>query len=145
MATYTIPGDQLGITGNFNIEVPEMVDGIPLFDPATGEDNFPRNVQEQQMLNIIKKQFQTQENIVNQQTTPEAGIVLKDERAQEALEEWEEDRQRHRSKDPIRTDLNVAEFWAERSHFGKATLLDQLGNMPPGGDEFRPDILGQSI
>ena len=54
MATYTIPGDQLGITGNFNIEVPDVVDGIPLYDAGSGESNFPRNVQEQQMLNTIQ-------------------------------------------------------------------------------------------
>ena len=145
MATYTIPGDQLGITGNFNIEVPDVVDGIPLYDAGSGESNFPRNTQEQQMLNMIQKQFQTQENIVNQNTNPEAGIVIRDEKAEAALEAWDEDRDRLRIKDPLRHDLNVAEFWAERSPFGKATALDQLGNMLPGGDEFRPDILGQSI
>ena len=145
MATYTIPGDQLGITGNFNIEVPDVVDGIPLYDAGSGVSNFPRNVQEQQMLNMIQKQFQTQENIVNQNTNPEAGIVIRDEKAEAALEAWEQDKDRLRTKDPLRTDLNVAEYWAERSPFGKATALDQLGNMLPGGDAFRPDILGQSI
>ena len=59
---YTIKGSQYGVgAGDFVIDVPEVVDGIPLYNPD-GKGNFPRNEAEQQMLNEIIKGLQAQQN-----------------------------------------------------------------------------------
>ena len=48
-------------------------------------------------------------------------------------------------KDPIRTDLNLAEALAEQSPLGLGTAYEEFKNIMPGGDTFRPDIMTQSI
>ena len=47
---YTIVGSKYGVAaGDFVIDLPEVVDGIPLYG-QDGKDNFPRNEAEKQML-----------------------------------------------------------------------------------------------
>ena len=59
--------------GDFVIDLPEVVDGIPLYG-QDGTDNFPRNEAESQMLNEIIKGFQAQQNLITDNTSPEAGL-----------------------------------------------------------------------
>ena len=71
---YTIVGSKYGVAaGDFVIDLPEVVDGIPLYG-QDGTDNFPRNEAESQMLNEIIKGFQAQQNLITDNTSPEAGL-----------------------------------------------------------------------
>ena len=126
MASITIKGSDYGISADFELQVDQQVDG-------KGTDQFPRNDQEKQLLETIILQFQQQENATQKNLTADAGV--------EAVNAYKE----AQIKDPIKADLNLAEAIAERSSLGFGTFKEQVGNIAPGGDQFRPDILAESI
>ena len=144
---YTIKGSQYGIgAGDFVIDVPEVVDGIPLYNPD-GKGNFPRNEAEQQMLNEIIKGFQAQQNLIQNNTTADGGteaMTVEEERNLK-LKQFEE----MRIKDPIRADLNLLEAGAEQSAFKYVgDFSEQIGNILPGVGgsmlDFSPRALGEA-
>ena len=126
MASVTIKGSDYGISADFELQVDQLVDG-------KGTDQYPRNDQEKQLLETIILQFQQQENATQKNLTAEAGVAAVDAYKEAQI------------KDPIKADLNLAEAIAERSSLGFGTFKEQVGNIGPGGDQFRPDILAESI
>ena len=144
---YKIVGSKYGVAaGDFVIDLPEVVDGIPLYG-QDGKDNFPRNEAEKQMLNEIIKGFQEQQNIITDNTSPEAGVetmTIEEENALK-MEQFKE----MQIKDPIRADLNLAEQKAEASAFQyTGDISEQLGNLIPGVGgsmlDFSPSALGEA-
>ena len=128
---YTIKGSDYGVAaGDFQIDVAEIVDGIPVYE-ADGTSNFPRNDAEKQMLSEIIAGFQTQQNLIQNNTTADGGteaMTAEEERALK-LKQFEE----MRIKDPIRADLNLLETAAEGSAYQYAgDISEQLGNSIPG-------------
>ena len=127
MASITIKGSDYGISANFELEVDEIVNG-------QGTDKYPnRSPEEKQLHETIILQFQQQENLQQKNMTAEAGVAAVDAYKEAQI------------KDPLRADLNQLEAAAERSALGFGTFKEQVGNIAPGGDQFRPDILAESI
>jgi hypothetical protein len=144
---YKIVGSKYGVAaGDFVIDLPEVVDGIPLYG-QDGKDNFPRNEAEKQMLNEIISGFQAQQNVITNNTSPEAGLetmTIEEENALK-MDQFRE----MQIKDPIRADLNLAEQKAEASAFQYAgDISEQLGNLMPGFGgsmlDFSPSALGEA-
>ena len=144
---YTIVGSKYGVAaGDFVIDLPEVVDGIPLYG-QDGKDNFPRNEAESMMLQEIIAGFQAQQNVITNNTSPEAGLetMTVEEEQQLKMDQFRE----MQKKDPIRADLNRAEQAAEASAFQYAgDVTEQLGNLMPGFGgsmlDFSPSALGEA-
>ena len=144
---YTIVGSKYGVAaGDFVIDLPEVVDGIPLYG-QDGKDNFPRNEAESMMLQEIIAGFQAQQNVITNNTSPEAGLetMTIEEEQQLKMDQFRE----MQKKDPIRADLNRAEQAAEASAFQYAgDVTEQLGNLMPGFGgsmlDFSPSALGEA-
>ena len=144
---YTIVGSKYGIAaGDFVIDVPEVIDGVPLYG-QDGKDNFPRNESESMMLQEIIAGFQAQQNMITNNTSPEAGLetMTVEEEQQLKMDQFRE----MQIKDPIRADLNLAEQKAEASSFQYAgDITEQLGNLMPGFGgsmlDFSPSALGEA-
>jgi len=144
---YTIVGSKYGVAaGDFVIDLPEVVDGIPLYG-QDGKDNFPRNEAESMMLQEIIAGFQAQQNVITNNTSPEAGLetMTVEEEQQLKMDQFRE----MQIKDPIRADLNLAEQKAEASAFQYAgDISEQLGNLMPGFGgsmlDFSPSALGEA-
>jgi hypothetical protein len=144
---YTIVGSKYGIAaGDFVIDVPEVIDGVPLYG-QDGKDNFPRNESESMMLQEIIAGFQAQQNTITNNTSPEAGLetMTVEEEQQLKMDQFRE----MQIKDPIRADLNLAEQKAEASSFQYAgDITEQLGNLMPGFGgsmlDFSPSALGEA-
>ncbi|MDB9844631.1 hypothetical protein OAC44_00810 [bacterium] len=144
---YTIVGSKYGIAaGDFVIDVPEVIDGVPLYG-QDGKDNFPRNESESMMLQEIIAGFQAQQNVITNNTSPEAGLetMTVEEEQQLKMDQFRE----MQIKDPIRADLNLAEQKAEASSFQYAgDITEQLGNLMPGFGgsmlDFSPSALGEA-
>ena len=144
---YTIVGSKYGIAaGDFVIDVPEVIDGVPLYG-QDGKDNFPRNESESMMLQEIIAGFQAQQNVITNNTSPEAGLetMTVEEQQQLKMDQFRE----MQIKDPIRADLNLAEQKAEASSFQYAgDVTEQLGNLMPGFGgpmlDFSPSALGEA-
>jgi len=144
---YTIVGSKYGVAaGDFVIDLPEVVDGIPLYG-QDGKDNFPRNEAESMMLQEIIAGFQAQQNVITNNTSPEAGLetMTVEEEQQLKMDQFRE----MQKKDPIRADLNRAEQAAEASAFQYAgDITEQLGNLMPGFGgsmlDFSPSALGEA-
>ena len=106
---YTIQGSKYGIAaGDFVIDVPSVVDGIPLYS-ADGTDNFPRNEAEKQMLGDIIMQFQKQQNTIDNTNSGGGLLAEKENSVPTQMEQFRQ----MQIKDPIRADLNLAEQRAE--------------------------------
>ena len=104
---YIIQGSKYGIAaGDFAIEVPDVVDGIPLYG-ADGQDNFPRNADEEKLLGDIITQFQKQQNMITNNSSAAAGTesMTVEEEKQLKMDQFRE----MQIKDPLRADLNLAE------------------------------------
>ena len=144
---YTIVGSKYGVAaGDFVIDLPEVIDGIPLYG-QDGKDNFPRNESESMMLQEIIAGFQAQQNVITNNTSPEAGLetMTVEEEQQLKMDQFRE----MQIKDPIRADLNLAEQKAEASSFQYAgDITEQLGNLMPGFGgsmlDFSPSALGEA-
>ncbi len=144
---YKIVGSKYGIAaGDFVIDVPEVVDGIPLYG-QDGKDNFPRNEAESMMLQEIIAGFQAQQNIITNNTSAESGVetMTVEEEQQLKMDQFKE----MQIKDPIRADLNLAEQKAEASSFKYAgDISEQIGNIMPGVGgsmlDFSPKALGEA-
>jgi hypothetical protein len=144
---YTISGSQYGIAaGDFVIDLPEVVDGIPLYNDD-GTDNFPRNAAEEKLLGDIITSFQAQQNTIINNSSAAAGTegMTVEEEQQLKLDQFKKMQQ----KDPIRADLNLAEQKAEASTFKYAgDISEQIGNIIPGigGSvlDFSPSALGEA-
>ena len=143
---YTIVGSKYGVAaGDFVIDLPEVVDGIPLYG-QDGKDNFPRNESESQMLNEIIAGFQTQQNIITGNTSPEAGLetmTIEEEKALK-MEQFRE----MQIKDPLAADLALKRSEAEMSSFKYAgDITGEIGKLFPGGESifnFSPKALAES-
>jgi len=144
---YTIKGSDYGVAaGDFNIDVPEVLDGIPLYN-SDRTSNFPRNEAEKQMLSEIISGFQAQQNLIQNNTTADGGTeaMTVEEEKQLKLDQFQE----MRIKDPIAADLNLLEDAAEASAYKYAgDIGEQIGNIIPGigGSvlDFSPRALGQA-
>lgn len=143
---YTIVGSKYGVAaGDFVIDLPEVVDGIPLYGPD-GKDNFPRNEAEKQMLNEIISGFQAQQNIITNNTSPEAGVetMTVEEEQQLKMDQFRE----MQIKDPLAADLALKRSEAEMSSFKYAgDITGELGKILPGGESifnFSPKALGEA-
>ena len=102
---YTIKGSDYGVAaGNFIIDLPEIVDNIPLYS-EDGRGNFPRNAAEKQMLDSIIGQFQEQQSIVQGNTTAEGGVeaMTQKEKTKLKLTQFNDMLQ----QDPLRAMLNL--------------------------------------
>ena len=140
MATtqYRIQGSEYGLPGfDAVITIPTQVDG-------RGIGEFPRNDMEQGMLDQVLDALTQQAGVDKSKLTPDGG-VYSDEGAASQAEEVIQNFDQMRIKDPIRTDLNLAESLAKDSAFGASTFVDQLTNIFPGGDTFQPEIMTQSL
>jgi hypothetical protein len=143
---YTIVGSKYGVAaGDFVIDLPEVVDGIPLYG-QDGKDNFPRNEAESQMLNEIIAGFQAQQNIITNNTSPEAGLetmTIEEENALK-MKQFKE----MQIKDPLAADLALKRSEAEMSSFKYAgDITGELGKILPGGESilnFSPKALGEA-
>ena len=143
---YTIVGSKYGVAaGDFVIDLPEVVDGIPLYG-QDGKDNFPRNEAESQMLNEIIAGFQAQQNIITNNTSPEAGLetmTIEEENALKMKQFTE-----MQIKDPLAADLALKRSEAEMSSFKYAgDITGELGKILPGGESilnFSPKALGEA-
>ena len=131
---YTIQGSKYGLNGNFDIPVLPEING-------QGVDAFPRNQMEQDMLDHIITKMGEQQNEVHNNLSANGGIAAEQTKNEAAVKAYEQSR----IEDPMRADLKLARDEAEQSPLGMRTFFDQLTNIGPGGDQFRPDILGQSI
>ena len=142
---YTIQGSKYGIAaGDFVIDVPSVVDGIPLYS-ADGTDNFPRNEAEKQMLGDIIMQFQKQQNTIDNTNSGGGLLAEKDDSVPTQMEQFRE----MQIKDPIRADLNLAEQRAEAGAIQyMGDISEQIGNLMPmmGGSmlDFSPSALGEA-
>ena len=135
---YRIVGDKYGLPGfDAVITIPTQVDG-------KGINDFPRNDMEQGMLDQVLDALTQQAGVDRSKLNADGG-VYSDEGASSQAEEVIQEFDQLRIKDPIRTDLNLAESIAEQSPLGMGTFVDQLTNIFPGGDTFRPDIMTQSL
>ena len=127
---YTIKGSDYGVAaGDFNIDVPEVLDGIPLYN-SDRTSNFPRNDAEKQMLSEIISGFQAQQNLIQNNTTADGGTeaMTVEEEQQLKLDQF----QQMRIKDPIAADLNLLEDAAEASAYKYAgDIGEQIGNIMP--------------
>jgi len=142
---YTIKGSKYGIAaGDFVIDVPSVVDGIPLYS-ADGTDNFPRNEAEKQMLGDIIMQFQKQQNTIDSTNSGGGLLAQKEESVPTQMEQFRQ----MQIKDPIRADLNLAEQRAEAGALQyMGDISEQIGNIMPmmGGSmlDFSPSALGEA-
>ena len=136
---YRIVGAEYGIPGqDAVITIPSTVDG-------KGINEFPRNEMEQKMLNSVLDALTEKAGVNKSKLSPDggtyAGADIQPDEGEAAVQGFEE----ARIKDPIRTDLNLAEALAEQSPLGLGTAYEEFKNIMPGGDTFRPDIMTQSI
>ena len=99
------------------------------------------------MLQEIIAGFQAQQNVITNNTSPEAGLetMTIEEEQQLKMDQFRE----MQKKDPIRADLNRAEQAAEASAFQYAgDVTEQLGNLMPGFGgsmlDFSPSALGEA-
>ena len=141
---YIIQGSKYGIAaGDFAIEVPDVVDGIPLYG-ADGQDNFPRNADEEKLLGDIITQFQKQQNMITNNSSAAAGTesMTVEEEKQLKMDQFRE----MQIKDPLRADLNLAEQRAEASSFQyMGDITGELSKILPGGEsilDLSPSTLG---
>ena len=147
MLQYQIKGSDHGISsGDFFIDLPAVVDGIPLYD-GNGNGNYPRNAEEKRQFDMLISQFQKVESQQQANTTAESATEALSVEEQKALsmKQYNE----ARIKDPLKTDLNVAEAVAERQAFGYTKdIAKQIGNIVPffGGPmtDFSPNALAQA-
>tara|TARA_R110000772_G_scaffold52930_1_gene121177 strand:- start:94 stop:2979 length:2886 start_codon:yes stop_codon:yes gene_type:complete len=144
---YQIKGSDHGISsGDFFIDLPAVLDGIPLYD-GNGQSNYPRNATEKTQFDMLISQFQKVESQQQANTTADASNTALTVEEQQALSVEQYDAAR--IKDPIKADLNVAEAIAERQSFGYAKDIGkQIGNIVPffGGPvtDFSPNALAES-
>ena len=150
---YTIKGSDYGVAaGNFIIDLPEIVDNIPLYSDD-GRGNFPRNAAEKQMLDSIIGQFQEQQSIVQGNTTAEGGVEAMTQKEQQKLKLTQFNDMLQ--QDPLRAMLNLKEAQAEKSAFKySGDVIEELGNfanlmtlglLPTGsGLDFSPRALGEA-
>ena len=136
---YRIVGAEHGIPGqDAVITIPSTVDG-------KGINQFPRNEMEQKMLDSVLDALTEKAGVNKSKLSPDggtyAGADIQPDEGEAAIQGFEESR----IKDPIRTDLNLAEALAEQSPLGLGTAYEEFKNIMPGGDTFRPDIMTQSI
>lgn len=69
MLQYQIKGSDHGISsGDFFIDLPAVVDGIPLYD-GNGNGNYPRNAEEKRQFDMLISQFQKVESQQQANTT----------------------------------------------------------------------------
>ena len=144
---YTIVGSKYGVAaGDFVIDLPEVVDGIPLYG-QDGKDNFPRNEAEKQMLNEIISGFQAQQNVITNNTSPEAGLetmTIEEENALK-MEQFRE----MQITDPLAADLALKRSEAEMSSFKYAgDITGEIGKIFPGGESiliFHQKLLAKHI
>ena len=116
MLQYQIKGSDYGIaSGDFYIDLPAVVDNIPLYD-GNGNGNYPRNAEEKRQFDMLISQFQKVESQQQANTTADSSTEALSVEEQQALSLKEYNEQM--IKDPIKTDLNVAEAIAEREPFG---------------------------
>ena len=135
---HRIVGEKYGLPGfDAVVTIQSIVDG-------KGIGEFPRNEMEQIMLDQVLDALTQQAGVDKSKLTGDGGVYA-DEGAASQAEEVIQNFDQLRIKDPIRTDLNLAESIAETSPFGAATFVDQLTNIFPGGDTFQPEIMTQSL
>ena len=112
---YTIQGSKYGIAaGDFVIDVPSVVDGIPLYS-ADGTDNFPRNEAEKQMLGDIIMQFQKQQNTIDNTNSGGGLLAEKEDSVPTQMEQFRQ----MQIKDPITHKTIIP----ERTAFGRCPLV----------------------